>query len=150
MPAILVGVAPSSANHRSHLVRKTIPIITALCGIAACANQSGNTNTTCQTVQQPAAASTADWQGTVFTIVMENKNASDILGNADAPFINQLAKQNVVAGGYHDAFIHPSEPNYIWMAAGENFGIEDDNDPASHSIAPPSHIADQPEAAGVS
>jgi phospholipase C len=121
-----------------------------LCGVSACANESGDTDTTCQSIQQTAAASTADWQGTVFTIVMENKNATDIFGNSAAPFINSLAAQNAVARGYHDAYIHPSEPNYLWMAAGENFGIEDDDDPASHSIASTSHIADQLEAAGVS
>ena len=33
----------------------------------------------------------------MFTIVMENHSASAILGNAQAPYINQLAKANAVA-----------------------------------------------------
>jgi phospholipase C len=123
-----------------------LPILAA----AACANTSGNTDTTCQTLQQATAAPNAAWPGTVFTIVLENHNASDIMGNSAAPFINQLAKQFAVAGGYHDPFVHPSEPNYLWMVAGENFGILDDNDPSSHSIASTSHIADQLELAGMS
>jgi len=123
-----------------------IPFLTA----AACANTSGSTDTTCQALQQATAAPNPTWPGTVFTIVLENHNASEIFGNPAAPFINQLASQNAIARGYHDSFVHPSEPNYLWMVAGENFGILDDNDPASHSIPSTSHIADQLELAGVS
>ena len=53
------------------------------------------------------------------------------------------------ADGYHDAFVHPSEPNYFWMVAGQNFGILDDGDPAAHHIPAQSHIADQLELAGL-
>ena len=42
---------------------------------------------------------------------------------------------NAVANGYHDSYVHPSEPNYLWMASGENFGILDDDDPASKIVA---------------
>jgi len=87
--------------------------------------------------------------GTVFTIVMENKSLGDILGNPDAPYLNQLIAENALAQGYHDPYIHPSEPNYIWMAAGENFGLMDDADPQAHSIDSTSHIADQIELAGL-
>ncbi|HEY5949267.1 MAG TPA: alkaline phosphatase family protein [Kofleriaceae bacterium] len=86
----------------------------------------------------------------MFTIVMENKSQGDIVGNKAAPFINQLIAQNTLAAGYHDSYVHPSEPNYIWMVAGENFGILDDADPSAHSIESTSHIADQLELAGLS
>jgi acid phosphatase len=86
----------------------------------------------------------------VFTIVMENHDRTQILGNAAAPFINQLAQSGAVAAGYHDSFVHPSEPNYIWMIAGENFGILNDADPQpGSSIASQSHLADQIEMAGL-
>jgi phospholipase C len=86
----------------------------------------------------------------VFTIVMENHSYSDIIGSAAAPYINQLAKQGAIAAGYHDPYIHPSEPNYIWMVAGENFGVLNDNDPTPQSaIKSTSHIADQLERAGL-
>jgi phospholipase C len=55
-----------------------------------------------------------------------------------------------VAEGYHDSFVHPSEPNYFWMVAGQNFGVLDDSDPGSHHLASTSHIADQLELAGLS
>ncbi len=91
----------------------------------------------------------AQWSGTIYTIAMENHSRGEILGNGDAPFINQLAAGNAVALGYHDSYVHPSEPNYIWMTSGENFGILDDDDPPSHHLTSASHIADQIEGAGL-
>ena len=90
------------------------------------------------------------WPGSVFTIVMENHSRSEILGNHSAPYINSLAAQGAVAEGYHDSYVHPSEANYLWMVAGENFDVLDDDDPASHPIDSTSHIADQLEMAGLS
>ena len=113
-----------------------------------CANTSGNTSQQCSALTMTKATPPAAFAGgTVFTIVMENKSRGDILGNKAAPYINSLAAQGALANGYHDSFVHPSEPNYIWMAAGENFGILDDADPIKHSIDTTSHIADQLELA---
>jgi phosphatidylinositol-3-phosphatase len=81
---------------------------------------------------------------------MENHSRKDILGNKDAPFINSLAGQNAVADGYRDSLVHPSEPNYLWLVAGQNFGIRDDNAPADHHIDTQSHLLDQLEMQGVS
>ena len=121
-----------------------------LLAAAGCANTSGNTSQTCSALTQANADPAPQWTGSVFTIVMENKSRGDILGNKSAPFINQLAKQGAIVAGYHDSYVHPSEPNYIWMVAGENFGILDDADPVKHSIDSTSHIADQLELAGLS
>ena len=119
--------------------------------LISCANQSGNTNATCDPLTTAPAAAPSAWKGgTVFTIVMENHSRGQILGNKDAPYINQLANDNAVAEGYHDSFVHPSEPNYFWMVAGQNFGILDDGDPAEHHLTATSHIADQLERAGLS
>lgn len=118
--------------------------------VVGCANTSGNTLATCDPLTSAPAAPLSQWAGgTVFTIVMENHSRSEILGNPKAPYINQLASQNAVAEGYHDSYVHPSEPNYIWMAAGQNFGILDNGDPISHHIDSRSHIADQIELAGL-
>ncbi len=118
--------------------------------LAACANTSGDTSRTCAPLTVTSPQPPAGWQGSVFTVVMENKSASDIFGNPDAPYINSLVPGGALALGYHDAYVHPSEPNYLWMVAGENFGVLDDDDPASHPIASRSHLADQLELAGLS
>ncbi|HVY45690.1 MAG TPA: alkaline phosphatase family protein [Minicystis sp.] len=125
-------------------------LVAAAC--AACAaNTSGDTNVACRPIEQTTRARPAAFGGTVFTIVMENHDRTQILGDPSAaPFIAELAKQGAVAAGYHDAYVHPSEPNYIWMVAGENFGILDDADPGpSNAIDATSHVADQIEAAGL-
>lgn len=101
------------------------------------------------TMDSPAPASLASpFQGTVFTIVIENKSRSQMLSGSEAPYFQSLAKQYTVANGYTDARVHPSEPNYIWMAAGQNFGILDDDDPVHHHIASTSHLVDQIERVG--
>jgi hypothetical protein len=43
---------------------------------------------------------------------MENHDRGQVIGSADAPYINGLAKQGAEAAGYHDSYVHPSEPNY--------------------------------------
>jgi hypothetical protein len=118
--------------------------------VAGCANTSGSTSAVCMAPSRATATPAAPWTGTVFTIVMENKSRHDILGNHKAPFINQLAHEGAVAAGYHDAYVHPSEPNYLWMTGGQNFGVLDDEDPIKHPINSTTHIADQLELAGLS
>ncbi|HET9992914.1 MAG TPA: alkaline phosphatase family protein [Kofleriaceae bacterium] len=111
---------------------------------------AGTASAVCSSIARTTTAPSPAWQGTVFTIVMENHSQGDILGSPDAPFINSLAAQNAVALGYRDNLVHPSEPNYIWMVAGENFGILDDANPISNHIDAKSHIADQLEMQGLS
>ena len=113
-------------------------------------NTSGNTDVACRAVTATKAVRPAQWTGTVFTIVMENHSRDAILGNSAAPYINQLAHDNAVAAGYHDSYVHPSEPNYIWMVAGQNFGILNDDDPSrNQTISETAHLANQIEQAGL-
>jgi phosphatidylinositol-3-phosphatase len=61
----------------------------------------------------------------IFIIVMENKEASQISGNPDAPYLNQLAKDYALAADYY-AIAHPSLPNYLALTGGDTFGITND------------------------
>jgi phospholipase C len=45
---------------------------------------------------------------------------------------------------------HPSLPNYLWLEAGDNFGILDDNPPSQDHQSTTSHLVTLLEAAGVS
>jgi hypothetical protein len=60
----------------------------------------------------------------VFVIVMENTNWSSIQGNTtSAPYINSLLSRSdasYAAQYFNPPGIHPSEPNYIWMEAGDS------------------------------
>jgi phosphatidylinositol-3-phosphatase len=91
----------------------------------------------------------------VFVILMENKNWDAIHGNSSAPFINGLLAVGAHAEDYHGDR-HPSEPNYIWILAGDNLGITNDNDPphspggtGNHSTTA-DHLPAQLNAAGIS
>lgn len=125
-------------------------VVLGLVFSSGCANTSGNTLATCEPLTSVHASVAPPWRGgTVFTIVMENKSRHEILGNSKAPYINELANHNAVAMGYHDSYVHPSEPNYIWMVAGQNFGILDNDNPINNHIDTKSHLADQIELAGL-
>jgi len=61
----------------------------------------------------------------VFLIIMENQSDTDIIGNANAPFINAYAKVANQATNYF-AVGHPSAPNYLEIVGGSNFGLTND------------------------
>src|SRR5258706_99345 len=53
------------------------------------------------------------------------------------------------ARGWADNLVPPSDRKSLWMVAGENWGILDDDPPANHHIDARSHIADQIEMQGM-
>ncbi|MET4704724.1 alkaline phosphatase family protein [Frigoribacterium sp. UYMn621] len=63
----------------------------------------------------------------IFVIMLENHSKSSVIGDANAPYLTGLARQYSMADNYYGV-THPSMPNYIASIAGDNFGIQDDND----------------------
>jgi hypothetical protein len=90
----------------------------------------------------------------VFVVAMENHNWTQpstttspqpIFNNLAAPFINSLVNgtsgisaQVAYATNYQNAGVgvHPSEPNYIWAEAGDNFGVHNDDTPYHSDCSP--------------
>lgn len=70
----------------------------------------------------------------VFVIMMENHGYGQIVGNPNAPFLNQLAKSANVSKNYF-AVAHPSLTNYLEVVGGSNFGVHTDNYPDWHSTS---------------
>jgi len=99
----------------------------------------------------PAAAGKLPPVQTVFVIVLENHNWSDFRGSPDAPFINGTLLPLGAHGeqDYTPPGLHPSEPNYLWLEAGTNFGILNDKDPASNHQNTTRHLTAQLRAAGI-
>src|SRR5271157_4619295 len=64
----------------------------------------------------------------VFVIMMENHGYSQIVGNPNAPFINEYIKKVNVGTNYY-AVAHPSLTNYLEVTGGSNFGVLNDNSP---------------------
>lgn len=63
----------------------------------------------------------------IFVIMLENHSQSSVIGDPNAPYITSLASSYSTADHYYGV-THPSMPNYIASIAGDNFGIQDDND----------------------
>ena len=61
----------------------------------------------------------------IFVIVMENHSSSEIVGAADAPYINELVATYGLAANY-TAVAHPSLPNYLALTGGDTFGVTTD------------------------
>lgn len=100
--------------------------------------------------QPPSTGQFAGIQ-TVFVIVMENHDWSDIKGNPAAPYVNSLLDRGAHAEAYtNPPGVHPSLPNYLWLEAGQDFGIRNDNGPASNHQGTTNHLVTLLEQAGVS
>ena len=100
---------------------------------------------------------------TVWIILMENHNwtgnntgaafgAPDIKGNPLAPYINgTLAQTSAHAEQYFNPpKNHPSQPNYLWLEAGTNFGVLADTQPGQPQLSTDEHFVRLLEKAGIS
>ena len=87
----------------------------------------------------------------VFLIVMENHNWSSIKGSSNAPYINgSLLPIAAHAERYKNPpGVHPSLPNYLWLEAGGNFGIVDDNPPSDHPLTWTDHLVTRLKSRGI-
>jgi hypothetical protein len=88
----------------------------------------------------------------VFLIMMENHNWSDIKNNPSAPYLNNTL---LPTASYDEQYFnppgnHPSEPNYLWLEAGTNFGISNDADPVSNHQNTTRHLVTLLSNAGLS
>jgi phosphatidylinositol-3-phosphatase len=88
----------------------------------------------------------------IFIILMENHDWAQILASPSADYIrNTLLPQASYTDQYFNAHgIHPSLPNYLWLEAGDNFGIFNDGNPSVNHQATTDHLVTYLEAAGIS
>lgn len=64
----------------------------------------------------------------VVIVIEENKGYHQIIGSANAPYINTLASQGASFSRFF-ALHHPSQPNYLEIFSGSNQGVRDDKCP---------------------
>jgi len=83
---------------------------------------------------------------------MENHDWSSIKGNPSAPYLNNtvLPMASHAEQYYNPPGLHPSEPNYLWLEAGTNFGILDNNDPLQNHQSSTQHLVTLLDRAGIS
>jgi phospholipase C len=58
----------------------------------------------------------------IVTVVFENKEFGTVIGNAQMPYFNELAKTYTLLT-QHYAVAHPSLPNYLALIGGDTFGV---------------------------
>ena len=89
---------------------------------------------------------------TVFIILLENESWTEVEGNADAPYLNAtlLSMASRCEAYYNVPDLHPSLPNYLWLEAGTNFGILDDNGPDLDHQNTTNHFVSQLNRTGIS
>jgi phospholipase C len=82
---------------------------------------------------------------------MENHNWSDIKHSPSAPYINEtiLPMASHAEQYYNPPGIHPSEPNYLWLEAGTNFGILNDAPPGANHQNTTLHLVTLLNRAGI-
>jgi hypothetical protein len=100
---------------------------------------------------------------TVFVIMMENHNRTgndsgaafndpDIDRNPLAPYINRVLKRTSAQPlqYFNPPGNHPSQPNYLWLEAGTNFGVLSDTQPGQPQLDTHDHLVRLLEDAGIS
>jgi phosphatidylinositol-3-phosphatase len=100
---------------------------------------------------------------TVWVIMMENHNWTgddagasfgdpDIKDNPLAPYINgTLVNMSAHPEQYYNPpGNHPSQPNYLWLEAGTNFGVRGDTQPGQPQLFTQNHLVHLLQEAGIS
>ncbi|HEY8087178.1 MAG TPA: alkaline phosphatase family protein [Polyangiaceae bacterium] len=89
---------------------------------------------------------------TVFFVLMSKKPWSAIEGSTSAPYINgKLLPAGAHCTNYFAApvMIEQSEPNELWLEAGQDFGFTVNQTPTQGSTASTAHLVDELEAASI-
>jgi hypothetical protein len=122
-----------------HAIGRLAGLVVAAGLLAAC-GQAGHAPSV--QIPSPEAVRTVA-TSRVLVLVMENKEATDLLGNRSAPYLNRLVRHGGLATRSY-AVRHPSLPNYLALTSGSTHGIT--SDCTSCHVGARS-IADQLEAA---
>jgi hypothetical protein len=82
----------------------------------------------------------------VVVVAMENADYAEVIGSADAPYANALARRYGIATRSY-AIAHPSLPNYLALTSGSTHGVSSDCTDCHFAAT---NIVDQLEAAHIS
>jgi hypothetical protein len=114
-------------------------------------------------VATPATQAQMSKVKTVWIILMENHNWTgnntgaafgdpDLKGSSLAPYVNGslLATSAHAEQYYNPPGNHPSQPNYLWLEAGTNFGVLADTQPGQPQLTTRQHLVTLLQNAGIS
>lgn len=108
-------------------------VLCALLAMTACGGGGSSSGGT--TTVPPSGNSAKASQ--VVLVVLENQNYTDVVGSANAPYLNSLLAQGTLATSYY-ANTHPSIGNYFMMTTGN---IVSTNDEYPGTVSPPEIVS---------
>ena len=85
----------------------------------------------------------------VMVIMMENHDYSEIVGNSNAPYINQLGSQYTSLTQNY-GWTHPSLPNYLELLSGSTQGVSTDCNPGGGCRGSGATLVSELDAVGAS
>jgi acid phosphatase len=95
---------------------------------------------------QPSLSSELPRPDHIVIVIEENKSFTQIIGNREAPYINELAKRGALFTQSYGV-THPSQPNYLALFSGSTHGVTNDACPLVFSS---DNLASQLQANGLS
>ena len=104
-------------------MRIAVPVVAVAVVAVACSSHGGgggSTPTPTPTLSPtPTPTPGPHPVGRVFTIILSNHDYLEVVGSANAPYLNMLiATDGVLATNYFDSGTHPRLPNTLMMASG--------------------------------
>src|SRR6266566_510138 len=114
----------------------SVPSCCDVCAEGACATNATTTTTSATTTHAPSTTTPTATSSTTRLTTTTTTTLPPAASHAEQY--------------YNPPNMHPSLPNYLWLEAGTNFGIFDDNDPSQNAQSTSSHLVNLLEAAGIS
>ena len=124
-------------RHAALATAVVVSVLTAGCASHSSGQSSAQSSGRATGAIAPAAHTESAHRATtpkvtkLLVVVEENHSLSQM--KAGMPYTFGLAKKYGYATRYR-AITHPSEPNYIAIASGKTYGIQDDADPSAHRL----------------
>ncbi|MGH7439346.1 MAG: alkaline phosphatase family protein [Polyangiaceae bacterium] len=114
-------------------------------GSSSGGSSSGGTDAGVTKDSGGADSGTASVIKKVFYVMEENRDSNQIYGASDAPYVNGTLMATYEYASDYTNVAHPSEPNYVWLEAGNNncgdHTFTTDNDPSnSNSTTTTDHL----------
>lgn len=102
-----------------------VTLLLLVAAIAGCGGTSSSPASSAAGSGLPSKAAKAPAGSHTVLIVLENREFGEVIGAADAPYLNRLASRGALAVNDY-AITHPSLPNYLALSGGSTFGISED------------------------
>lgn len=132
----IAGAATTMGSMRSLALGTALALLLSGCAGSPAArtgtHPAGAGTTPTSTSAAPAAAAAVPHFAHIVVVVEENHSYSDVIGSADAPYINALARSGALLTQSY-GIRHPSEPNYLALFSGSTHGVTDDSCPLTFS-----------------